>query len=242
MEWVPSWLGLLYARLYVRYGHAEFSVEEAREGAGPRANVNLALSRLASAGWVSRVARGRYVAVGPFALLSGLSGGWSDRFRGRPIFPCLEVAVEELFGLYGDGLVSLALFGSCARSDEGKTSDIDLLAVVARAGGGYAERLKGLQRVHDATSKLRSRQWLDSGEFHLVDVAVLTVDELAANDVFLLDLTQDAVVIYDRDDTLKRALGGVRERLRKSGSRRVAAPSGSWYWELRPVRAGGRRP
>ena len=105
----------------------------------------------------------------------------------------------------------------------------------------YADRLKELRRVKDATSRLRARQWLESGEFHLVDVTVLKVDELAANDVFLLDLTQDAVVIFDRDDTLKLALERVRERLRESRSRRVAAPSGSWYWELKPVPAERQR-
>ncbi|MDG6934731.1 MAG: nucleotidyltransferase domain-containing protein [Nitrososphaerota archaeon] len=241
MRWVPSWLGLLYAQIYARFGHAEFTTEEAKEAGGSSTNLNLALSRLASAGWIVRTKRGRYVAVEPLAALSGLANGWSDRFRDRTVFPCLEVAVGELFGLYGDRLVSLALFGSCARLDEGKTSDIDLLAVARGVSDGYADRLKELRRVKDATSRLRARQWLESGEFHLVDVTVLKVDELAANDVFLLDLTQDAVVIFDRDDTLKLALERVRGRLRESRSRRVAAPSGSWYWELEPVPAERRR-
>ncbi|MDV3243565.1 MAG: nucleotidyltransferase domain-containing protein [Nitrososphaerales archaeon] len=242
MHWVPPWLGTTYATLLLGFGERPFTVSEAEERTKlGRAKTRLALSRLSSAGWTLRLTRGTYLRVEPVVLFSSLGKGWADDLVGEGFFPCLQAAVGETFNLYRERLLSIALFGSAARRRGGKTSDIDLLVVAEGLGETNAERLAEFEGVQEACSEVRRAQWSLAGEYHLLDAIILSREELKDNSLFLLDLTRDAVLVYDRDGTLAGALADLRRRLAEAGSRRVETASGDWYWELKPGAKVGER-
>jgi hypothetical protein len=48
-----------------------------------------------------------------------------------------------------------------------------------------------------------------------------------------LDLTEDAVLLHDRDAFFGNVLEGVRRSLRRLGARRIRQGA-TWYWDLKP--------
>ncbi len=236
MEWIPPWLADVYSTVYLRFGSHEFSTSEARSLTElSQARVNLSLSRLASSGWLMRSNRGKYYALDPIVVILALKGNWYARVKGRGFAPCLMRALGEIFAQYGERLLSLALFGSCARREERKTSDIDLLAVADGLSERYSERLAELRRVVASCSRIFGRQWQASGEHHPLDIVVVSPEELRGNELFLLDLTHDAVLIRDKNGLLQKRLLELREKLERTGALRIETTSGR-YWDLR---AGG---
>ena len=232
----------MYSALRLGFGRSSFDVSEAEAKVKlGRPETRLALSKLSSAGWVVRLARGRYLALEPEFVFASLGKQWADDLAGQGVFACLQAAVAALFDLYNERLVSIALFGSSARHTSGVTSDVDLLVVADGLSGVHSERLEELEPVQEACATVRRAQWPASGEYHPLDLVVLSKEELRENSLFLLDLTRDAVLIYDREGTLGGALEELRRRLTEAGSRRVETQSGAWYWELSPRAKAGER-
>jgi hypothetical protein len=57
---------------------------------------------------------------------------------------------------------------------------------------------------------------------------------VAAEPPLLLDLTEDADVLFDPDRVLSGALETLREKLRRHGARRVVPVDGPAFWLLHP--------
>jgi uncharacterized protein len=72
----------------------------------------------------------------------------------QDIKPVLDPVVQELAKLYGERLSKIALYGSYARGEASEESDVDLLVLLEKSEGTYAE----LDRICDITS-----QALDAG-------------------------------------------------------------------------------
>lgn len=60
-----------------------------------------------------------------------------------------------------------------------------------------------------------------------------TSAELEAGSLLLLDMTDQARILFDRDDILRVRLDRLAEKLRRWGSRRVRR-GGGYYWLLKP--------
>jgi len=126
------------------------------------------------------------------------------------------------------GLVSIVLFGSVARRQARPTSDIDVLLV---ADGLPRSRAERRQPFLDAWEAARVARGLPSIEWNVI---VKTPDEATYRSPLYLDMTEDAILVHDRDGFFEKVLAGMRERMRELGSRRVHLPDGSWYWDLKP--------
>jgi predicted nucleotidyltransferase len=243
MQWIPSWLALTYAKLAIAFGDSFFSTKDAAALTGLESKkLNLSVSRLASSGWLVRVKRGEYLALEPLSVLTALGKDWPSRLKDYPDgLVLVQVALNELVRTLGSRLVSVAVFGSLARMEWSGTSDVDLLVVADSMPGRYTERLKSVRRVFDACSSIRASQWTRTGrEFHLLDIVLLTKEELdRPNQLFLLDLTKDAIVLYDKEDFLSRTLSELGRKLEEAGALRVSTPTGKAYWDLRSGTRGG---
>jgi predicted nucleotidyltransferase len=140
----------------------------------------------------------------------------------------------ELLLRHGAGLVSLVLYGSRARGDERADSDFDLMLVADEP------------RHDDGLAGVRDR--LESSEAYAAWVAERGRPELsllpfepseALEGRFLyLDMVDDAVLVHDAGDFMRRRLEQLRERLRAWGSYKAWLGDGSYVWILRP----GMRP
>jgi hypothetical protein len=160
LSWIPPWLARVYSTARTEFGRGMFTVKEVEAttelGA---AKARVALSRLCAAGWVVRLARGRYIAVEPEFIMLSLGREWADGVSEQGTYPVLQAALGTLLGHYGRSIVSLALFGSAARGRAGKFSDLDILVVAEGLSSAYPRRLEELEPVQAACSEVRRAQW-----------------------------------------------------------------------------------
>jgi len=120
--------------------------------------------------------------------------------------------------------VSIVIFGSFARGDVREGSDLDVLIVV--------------EDLHEE-DRLRLSAFLSSsinpplGFPRPVSPIVLTVDEVKRHPPILLDMIEDSIIVYDKENFMKRILEDLRRKLSEIGARRVRTGDG-WYWILKP--------
>jgi len=132
----------------------------------------------------------------------------------------------------GDRLMSVVLFGSVARGDASPTSDIDLLIVIENLPAGQFARKRQLAGADAAFEEHLERAVSAGLETRLARI-VRTPSEAKRPIPLYLDLTEDAVILYDRDGFFARVLEGVRVSLNRLGARRIRQGR-TWYWDLKP--------
>lgn len=234
MRPLPRWLAAPYLRLSGSFGYLPFTADEARQvlESGKAA---LILSRLKRTGWVDHVGRETYRVVHPMVSLLELSGHeWRSRVTQRERLPVVEIAVGRVMEELGPKLQSLVLLGSFARGQAGKESDIDMLLVADGLPTRYDERLEEVRRITqlDSLRKWRSYLWEKNGVYPLLEVIPLTPEEASKTHPFYLDMIEDSIVIYDRQELMTRKLTQLKARLQEVGASRVVLPSGRSYWSL----------
>jgi hypothetical protein len=129
-------------------------------------------------------------------------------------------------------IVSVVLFGSVARGDPSPTSDIDLLIVAEPLPAGQFARkalLADVDVLFEADLIAAARTGIDGRLARIVR----TRQEARRVIPLYLDLTEDAVLLHDRDGFFANVLEGLRGSLRRLGARRIREGP-TWYWDLKP--------
>lgn len=132
----------------------------------------------------------------------------------------------------GDRLVSVVLFGSVARGEATPDSDIDLLIVARNLPRGVFARKRCLAEADTAFEAERSAAEAAGFEARLARI-VRTPEEASRPTPLYLDMTEDAVLLVDREGFFAGILDRLRESLRRTGARRVRTGR-TWYWDLKP--------
>ena len=149
-----------------------------------------------------------------------------------------ERLLESLRARLGDRLVSLVLYGSRARGTHRPESDIDVLIVVRDLPRARAARHELLRPVKQAIDR-EYRRTMGAEPPYLSYIAK-SPEEGAHHSPLYLDLTEDAVLVHDRDGFFETVLDAMRRRMAALGSRRVWLRDG-WYWILKPDMVWGER-
>jgi len=163
-----------------------------------------------------------------------------ERIPHAYLAPVIKRYCEMLRDLLGDRLISVMLFGSVARGDWDKDSDIDIL-VVAEGWGDKPvwERIKELRKAINRLEQ--TPEYLEAvrtGYWPVIQNYPLSPDEARRFKRIYLDAIIDGIILYDREGFLERVLRSLRRRLEELGSHRVVLPNGRFYWVLKKVRAG----
>ncbi len=133
---------------------------------------------------------------------------------------------------YGRRLRAVAVFGSVGRGTMRRDSDIDLLVVADDLPDGRGARVEEFDAVERALSDpmaMARRQGLDTR----LSPVFKTVAELAAGSPLMLDMIDDARMLYDPTGALAEGLRAFQRRLDKLGAQRIWR-DGMWYWDLKP--------
>lgn len=137
----------------------------------------------------------------------------------------IEEFIRRCKEKFGEDLISVALFGSYARGTANGKSDIDVLLVVKDLRGSVGERLdKTLDIIMDI-SGLYGKEIYEH---------ILTPDEVKKHPSILLDLTQDATILFDKENFLWAELKKIGDRLRSLHAERIWLDDKRWYWKLNP--------
>lgn len=160
------------------------------------------------------------------------------RGEGDPSFGYADVErltdalLNEVRAELGDRLTAVALYGSVARGEAHRWSDIDLFVV------HRGDRETVSEAFLHAKLRLRDRplaRKLTARGVPTAPVAVYRSEEQLADTPWLmLDMTHHGILLFDPRGVLRRKLERLRARLEELGSRRIELDDGSWYWDLKP--------
>ena len=135
---------------------------------------------------------------------------------------------------FAEKLVSICVFGSLARGKPTPSSDIDVMVVAENLPEDAGERTQSTNYIHkmlkrtDASATLRNL-----GRSTLISDVFLTPQEVEKHPPILIDMVEDAVILYDRKDFLRDVLKSLGEKLKQMGARKVVTEKG-YFWILKP--------
>ncbi len=139
---------------------------------------------------------------------------------------CLDRLPDLCKVQYGERLVSLVVFGSVGRGTPRPDSDIDLLLVIRDLPAGRIARVREFAAIEAALGA-------ESGSRVELSPVFKSPEELTQGSLLLLDMLDDARILYDQDDFFKNYLRDLSARLQKLGARRIWRGD-TWYWDLKP--------
>ena len=145
---------------------------------------------------------------------------------------CKEL-VEVSQRLYGDRLVSLAVYGSWARGMATPVSDIDVLVIAEDLPSSRRKRVAQFEAVERDTEQTRRAIWGNDQTSPPLSPVIKTKNEALAGSPLFLDMTEWCEILWDWEGFLDGYLRGLRKRMRALGTRRRRA-KGGYYWEYKP--------
>jgi hypothetical protein len=152
-----------------------------------------------------------------------------------PIYGKLAAEYARLAeGYFGDRLVSICFFGSVARGDATPESDVDVLVVAENLPRDIGFRARQTQFIRDKIRGSEAHRKLRlEGRNAFISEILLSPEEVKTHPPILLDITDDGLIMYDRNSFLESVLADIRLRLKDLGGRKVKARRGH-YWILKP--------
>lgn len=147
-----------------------------------------------------------------------------------PYKELLDDLLDGLKKVLGENLISFVVYGSVARGDFRKDSDIDLLIVCKLLP---KEKLKRQDLFIEVEDGLDFEPFYKEGFYPNFSPVLKTVEETKFLTPLYLDMVEDAVILYDKGDFFKNILDRLRMGLKKYGAKRVSIGK-KWYWNLKP--------
>lgn len=237
LSWLPEWLGLAYGKLYHSYEGDLFTFDDAAESVGER-NPKLVVSLLRRKGWLivfgREGRRRRYRLMEPRVALTALTLEASVIPKQGRYAHLVASMLAELVRRYDPSLHSVAVFGSIARGTATLTSDLDVL-VVADFNTQVTARIDKLVDLEYSGRIWEELAWLKSHGVHShISWFPLTLNEAARFRPLYLDMAEDAMIVYDKNNFLKRIFDELRSRMKREGARRVWLDKERWIWSTKP--------
>lgn len=140
--------------------------------------------------------------------------------------------LEGVRNHYGSRLVSLVIYGSAARGTQRFDSDLDFLVVAEGLPRGRFRRVRDFEKVENELLPFLRRLEERGLQVSLSPVFKTPEEALRGNPLFL-DMLEDAVFLFDREDFFQQVLNGMRDQLAALGAKRVWRGN-AWYWDLKP--------
>ena len=132
---------------------------------------------------------------------------WIQMSHLREFMPLLKKYINFLKREFGDDLISVCLFGSIAKGDFKCGSDIDVLVVIKGLPldiGYRIRRISHIKRKLKATEEYKALK--NRNLPRLISEVIFTPEEIKKHPSILLDITIDGIILYDKDNFLKKEL------------------------------------
>lgn len=132
----------------------------------------------------------------------------------------------------GEKLVSVVLFGSVARKEADRFSDVDLIVVCHDLPRTRLSRTEILEEPDRAVEAFLESLW-KQGVYTDVIPILKTPEEAEKIVPLYFDLVEDAVILFDRENFFARILERVKSSLERLHAQRRRIGS-IRYWDLKP--------
>ena len=155
----------------------------------------------------------------------------------EPYKSLLEKLTKLLQEEFQDKLISVVLYGSVARGDNRKDSDIDLLLVIKDLPKTITERVILFDKVERKLDDYIMRL-MDDGYYITLTPVLKTPEEAMRFSPIYMDMTEDAIILYDKNGFFRKVLEKTKKRLKELGFERVWLSKKVWYWRKRNYKFG----
>lgn len=147
----------------------------------------------------------------------------------------LEKIKDSLLSFYGENIISAVIFGSAARGDFQKGSDLDLLIVLRESKDSMGKRIDQFMKMEwEIMESQEYKMAKDQGIPHRIEPAIFNLEEFRTHPSLLLDLTTDAKILIDKENIFSNEIDLIRKRLQQLGAKKIILEGGRWYWMLKP--------
>jgi len=235
--WIPSWLGEAYARLYRDFRLEIFTFNSAQESLKlDKPMLNMVLSKLHRERLVTIFSKSRprnYRLLDPKSFILLASGILKNiqRIKQERYINLLCYAAVKALENYD--LTSFIVYGSVARGTAKNESDVDTLIISDDFVGSVGSRIERLCRIEnlikDELDWLRLKEVFADFSFY-----PFRREEVERLPLLLLDLTEDAIIIVDRENYFENLLIKLKAKLISTNAKRVFIDQDKWYWNLNP--------
>lgn len=235
--WIPRWLGEIYAKIFLTFETEPFTLSQTRKALNlDGGRLNVAFSQLHSKRILTIFKRSRprvYRLLDPtdFVFLASERVKNIEKLKQERYLPLIIKTLRETLKRFH--IQSFALYGSVARGTARDLSDIDIFIISGDLQGSMGSRIEQLFHVDKAVQE--ELRWLRKQGIHAaLSFYPLNPREAERLPRLFLDLTEDAIILYDEDRFLERLLMELKAKLLKQGATRVYLDRERWYWDLKP--------
>lgn len=142
--------------------------------------------------------------------------------------------IQRILSEEFDSLIGIVIFGSCARGDFSKNSDLDLLLVFK---GLELSSFKRTKLVYPILKKIENDPFFrllenDIPNLHLSPV-IINDREFSSRPPILLDIVIEGKIVYDPHDIVKNEFRIVKKRLQELGAFRTPNSWRGFLWQLK---------
>lgn len=135
---------------------------------------------------------------------------------------------------FKEDIVSIVLFGSVARGNAKKKSDIDLCLIIKNLPKSRFQRNRLLSCPLADLRETRSYKELRmKGYYPDISPVLYAPEEIQDTKPIFLDMVEDAEILLD-NGTFRDKLDDIKKSMSKLNSRKIMCEDGTWYWELKP--------
>ena len=127
--------------------------------------------------------------------------------------------VDAFLKVYGDDLISLVIFGSYARGEQRRDSDIDLLIVLKEIKDRY-EVMRKFLLAEDILENTLYPKLREKGFEPYISPIIYDVKTATKFRPLYMLMIFEAKILYDREGIMSKTLERIRRRLEELGAKR----------------------
>lgn len=145
----------------------------------------------------------------------------------------LKDFIQILKERFKEDIISIVLFGSVARGNAKKESDIDLCIIISNLPKSRFQRNRLLSRpLADLREMYSYKELRMKGYYPDISPVLYTPEEIQDTKPIFLDMVEDGEILLD-NGTFRDKLNDIKRRMSELHSRKIVCEDGTWYWELK---------
>ncbi len=151
----------------------------------------------------------------------------------KEYYKILERLKDLLISYYKERLISIVIFGSVARDTFRPDSDIDILIIARDLPKGRLKRVKEFEENVERGINEYINTNAKKGIYPYISPVIKTPEEVKNGSPLFLDMTENAMILYDKDKFFYDYIETLKKRLSILGAKKVLF-KGGYYWDLKP--------